>query len=105
MSRAAPFLKRPETQEFIVDIATADPLVIYVGAGVTIDRTGQSWGQLIEGMLDVTADGSDEGLRRRIVSSLGPMQAASIAEQLYLGCFGPDKKDVRNRMTDRIRTL
>ena len=41
------FFHLDETKKAIVKLASCDRLVIYCGAGVTIDRTGLAWGDLL----------------------------------------------------------
>ncbi|MDX3659409.1 SIR2 family protein [Streptomyces sp. ID05-26A] len=66
--------------DVIDNVAAQRSLVIYAGAGVTIDRTGLSWPALVEKLL---------GKRKplpvadAIMKTNTPLQAASIASQLY----------------------
>ncbi|MGB4758429.1 MAG: SIR2 family protein [Candidatus Saccharimonadales bacterium] len=41
------FFHQPSTRECLQVLASAKSLVIYCGAGVSIDRTGMGWGQLL----------------------------------------------------------
>jgi hypothetical protein len=92
-----------------------DPLVIYAGAGVTIDRTGIGWDGLIRGLLRPHI--SDAALREQLVEVQGPQQAASMAAQLYIDMHGDqddqplsrrpplDPPASRLRMIDELRPL
>jgi hypothetical protein len=83
------FFHDPETHQTITQLAQADPLVIYAGAGVTIDRTTKSWASLIAGLLDekqlgLSADDIDRIIR---VHGNDPVKAASVAYELYVDAF------------------
>lgn len=43
-----PFFRQQETLDALESLSAADELVIYCGAGVSIDRTGVTWSQLID---------------------------------------------------------
>ncbi|MCP2242705.1 SIR2 family protein [Lentzea aerocolonigenes] len=79
---ADPFFSDSDTYTLIEHIANQRSLVIYAGAGVTIDRTGQSWPALVEKLLRKHKD-SDE-VCRAIMATNTPLQAGSIVSQLYL---------------------
>ncbi|MFD4668731.1 SIR2 family protein [Lentzea sp. NPDC058450] len=81
-SRSAdPFFSDPETYTLIERVADQRSLVIYAGAGVTIDRTGLSWPALVQKLLRKHKD-SDEACRA-IMATNTPLQAGSIVSQLY----------------------
>jgi SIR2-like domain len=77
------FFHLDETKRAIARLAECDRLVIYCGAGVTIDRTGLSWGDLIAQLFETndrtppTRDPTEEELAilRR---ELTPLQLASV---------------------------
>lgn len=79
----SPFFHNGDVQRAIVRLASCDRLVIYCGAGVTIDRTGLSWGDLIAQLFEANDNSrpardptQDEvSILRR---GLTPLQLASI---------------------------
>jgi len=80
-SSGTPYFEQDNTLDFIDSVAQQRSLVIYVGAGVSIDRTGLQWEQLIDKLMArrVTNDKVREQLR-----SDSPLQTASIVKQLYI---------------------
>jgi SIR2-like domain len=82
--------KRQETAFFhdttikraIVDLAAADEITIYCGAGVTIDRTDLGWGDLIYGLLSRLPAGVIKPEEARALRDrLSPLELASIFQQ------------------------
>jgi hypothetical protein len=77
------FFHLEETKRAIVKLASCDRLVIYCGAGVTIDRTGLAWGDLIAQLFE-TSDRSqsmrDPTIEELIIlrKELTPLQLASV---------------------------
>jgi hypothetical protein len=76
------FFTVPDNQKMIADIARVDSLTIFVGSGVTIDRVGFGWRELVLELLrglDVDADEQD------VLNSsyFTEPQLASIAAALY----------------------
>lgn len=76
-----PFLYRKQTHEDVAAIAHLNPLVIYAGAGATIDKSGINWETFVEGLLEPNIP--DANRRKQIVKSQGIQQAASIACQIF----------------------
>jgi hypothetical protein len=76
-----PYFARDDTLDLIQKVATEESLVIYVGAGVSIDRTGMQWEHLISKLMATKVD--NEELRKRLLSE-SPLQSASIAKQLFI---------------------
>jgi len=76
-----PYFERTDTLDFIQRVAGQKSLVIYVGAGVSIDRTGLQWEHLISKLMAKKVDNKE--LRGRLLSD-NPLQSASIAKQLYI---------------------
>jgi hypothetical protein len=79
-----PFFKQPETPSAIVDLADSEHLTIYCGAGVTIDRTGLGWGDLIFELLRPVFSISDSELTETdavlLRNALSPLDLSSILE-------------------------
>lgn len=76
-----PFFSTPAVYELIERVAAQKSLVIYAGAGVTIDRTGLAWPDLVHNLLKKHKP--DQQVRRAIMATNTPLQAASIVSQLY----------------------
>jgi hypothetical protein len=76
-----PYFEQDNTLDFIESVARQESLVIYVGAGVSIDRTGLQWEHLIDRLM-VKKVPNDE-VRKRLLSD-SPLQSASIVKQLYI---------------------
>ncbi len=52
-SRSEPaFFHDNTTKRAVVKLASSDRLVVYCGAGVTIDRTGLNWSELLARLFD-----------------------------------------------------
>ncbi|MGV9674949.1 SIR2 family protein [Nocardia sp. NPDC003482] len=81
-----PFFSNDQTPKAVVDLAKAEKLTIYCGAGVTIDRTGLGWGDLIFELLKQLCDHTssndlteEEAIHLR--DTLSPLDLSSIYEQ------------------------
>lgn len=48
-----PFFKHQSTHESLRELAGAENLVIYCGAGVSVDRTGVTWSALVKGIFKI----------------------------------------------------
>lgn len=75
---ATPFFHRKPTHSLIERLAEWQSLVIYAGAGVTIDRTGYDWGRLVDALLE---EDFSEIARRVAGSRLAPASAASAVSE------------------------
>jgi hypothetical protein len=78
----APFFSSPDTYRLIERVADQRSLVIYAGAGVTIDRTGLSWPALVEKLLKKHK--TNIRVREAIMATNTPLRAGSIVSQLYV---------------------
>ncbi len=89
-----PFFARESTKDYIGRLSRCcDDLVVYTGAGVSIDRTGLSWSDLVAKLL-TTHVGFAAGLESDLVGALEPFRAASIvSESLRAGLDAPDPSD------------
>jgi len=74
------FFDDDDLHDVIERVAAEPSLVIYVGAGVTIDRTGLSWPALVAKLLE---EHKPPAVADAIMKTNTPLQAASIAAQLY----------------------
>jgi SIR2-like protein len=97
-SSGAPYFEQDNTLDFIESVAQQRSLVIYVGAGVSIDRTGLQWEHLIDKLMarKVANDKVREQLR-----SDSPLQTASIVKQLYIN----EAKDLKAANTQIVRDV
>jgi hypothetical protein len=79
------FLHAAQTKAFIEEIANSSSLVIFAGAGISIDRTGLTWAKLLEELLDEVGLGKDElaGMKQS-TASLNPLQHASVVRSVYV---------------------
>lgn len=112
-SRADPFFLQPKTLAALERLSECDELVIYCGAGVTIDQTGVSWMELIRKILELASvpkhgPTPDRNLERRLKSLefllskiADPRQAASlVAEQ-----FAHPGATENEFLTSKLHTL
>lgn len=96
-----PFFARPSTKRYIDQLSRFDNLAVFVGAGVSIDRTGLTWSALMAHLLAQKSIPLDAALR--LVDALGgPMQAGSLAEQLY--CPASIDEECRVEMANVLRS-
>ena len=75
-------------RDTITTIASAKSIVLYVAAGVTIDKTGLSWGLLSKRLLTDNPELHRHGLIRKddaeaLTEQLSPLENASIAYHYY----------------------
>ena len=80
-----PFFSRDSTKLFIDQLAHVESLSIFPGAGVTIDKTGLSWGALVAQLLE---PGRDRQNAETLVRALGAQLAGSVAVQKYIDAHG-----------------
>lgn len=98
------FFSRPTTARVISEIADADPLVIYFGAGVTLSETGLTWSDMTARLLeklDVKSASEKEGLLR-LAGKIPPAQQASILMEFYTSKYG---RQALNRLLIDIEAL
>lgn len=90
------FLSRTDVSDIMRELSNGDPLTIYCGAGVTIDKTNMGWSQVIS-----AAYGSKEEDWRYyptereshvLKTSADPMQLATIYQRYLLDHFGDEQK-------------
>lgn len=84
-SRTMPYFEKRATLDGIERIARQSHLLIYAGAGVSMDKTGLSWPRIVENLLRRRIE--DDRLRSAIQTE-NPLQSASIVKQLYISAFG-----------------
>ncbi|WP_112236887.1 SIR2 family protein [Kribbella monticola] len=76
-----PFLERDKVVNYIEEVAGSRRIVIFAGAGVTIDQTGMTWAGLIEKLLEDKALVPSEIVRPETVKAaarLRPVEAATV---------------------------
>lgn len=101
----SPFFARRSTKQHISQLATSTRLTIVAGAGVTIDRTGKSWDDLIIHLLtntDLNPGALSEDRAADIVNMFSPQQAGSVAQSKYKQMW-PDGEDYADHIGYRIR--
>ena len=80
------FFNSPQVARALDRLAASDSIVIYCGAGVTIDYTGLDWGRLNAGLFTGAPRGfptADEA--RRLLRYLSPLELSSVLEATYAG--------------------
>ena len=100
LETSRPFFSRQQTKEAIVEIAMSKRLVIFAGAGVTLDRSGLGWSEFVSGLLEDYIENPEQ--RSRVLETMRDLQSASVAAQLYQKDHGDSFRD---RLTDRLRVL
>ncbi|WP_172603538.1 SIR2 family protein [Rhodococcus ruber] len=88
-----PFFDRIETLEFIRDVAQSRKLLLYIGAGVTIDSSGLTWEGLVRKLAERAS--IDEDSVRRMFGGLTPVQVASIVAAKYNEKWGDSRFEAR----------
>lgn len=101
LDQAKPLFHRDDIKELIVRIGKHRRLIVYAGAGVTIDRSGLGWNDLVSGLLENYI--ADPKQRKTLLSHLSGLQGASVAAQMYHDDHGD--VDYRDRLTDRLRVM
>ncbi|MBW9110168.1 hypothetical protein [Microbacterium ureisolvens] len=100
------FSRQPVFRETVKKLASAENLVLYCGAGVTIDFTGLDWGalnsKLFEGLI---AGLPREEEAKRLLGVLGPIGLSSILEEAYARAKNGDAAVGRKVRHDRMRDL
>lgn len=95
LEQAQPLFHRQSIKNTIVQIAANGHLVVYAGAGVTIDRSSLGWNELVSGLLENYIKPEDQ--RRELLSKLTGLQGASAAAQMY-------RDDHKAEFRDRLPT-
>lgn len=102
-----PFFHLDEIQRAITALSTARSIIIFAGAGVTIDSTGLPWSGLVRRILN-----EEPRLRSSITpeeaallaAHLSPLEIATIASQYYRGLHA-EAKDAQDDLDTKIKTL
>ena len=100
------FLRQASTFQPLRELTSADELVFYCGAGVSIDRTGVSWPQTVSGLFGVAygnrlEDHLEVGLGFDLIRHLNdPRQAASILVQSFATQSQGDNKFLGSKLKD-----
>lgn len=76
-----PFFHRSANIRLIDELARLDDVAIFAGSGVTVDSTTLTWDDMITYLL--RQGGKPKEVAERLVRSLGPAQAGSIAVHMY----------------------
>lgn len=100
------FFHRASTHKAVDAIALADDLVIYVGAGATIDAGGPSWRELVAKLAEKSALASKKILsnvdRQTLSEHLSPLEA-STALATYYAKLREDPLRARKSLVGRVR--
>src|SRR4051812_38156918 len=81
-----PWFSDAAVHQAIAELAAADRVTLYVGAGATIDRTGLGWADLIEKLLseaDLAANQITAAEARAMRDVLEPVAGGSLAAHYY----------------------
>jgi hypothetical protein len=101
-----PFFNQRGVSDVIEAIASQDSLVIYAGAGVSIDKTGLTWAglgdSLLKSHMEQFEDDLDGSLRAAIMHVNNPLQAASIVLQKFEMQSGAE---ARSKLATMLRML
>lgn len=98
---AKPFFSRFRTKEAIRNLAYPEayrPIVIYAGAGATIDRSGLSWKSMIDGLLELHI--SDENRRNALFENQLEVEVGTIARHLFEQTYG---EGAEARLVDQLK--
>lgn len=83
-----PFFVRGRTRRYIDELAHLNNLCVFAGSGVTVDRTGRTWNDLMRHLLIESKSGAAEA--EHLVRTLEPLQVGSIAMHRFLKLKGKE---------------
>lgn len=99
-----PFFSRQRTKDALADLndssLRAGRLLIYGGAGVTIDRSNLNWKGLVDGLLQQYVP--DHQARQDIFAESSILETASLAVEYFRKDYGTH---YRERIADRLRVM
>ena len=99
-----PFFQDSQTKNFIDLIANQHDLGLYVGAGVTISRTGLSWPGLIQAL--IPSELKTIFRRASLTEVYGNNEAATVVVEMYKQVYGTtDAGSAGIRLRNALRTL
>jgi hypothetical protein len=100
------FMHQSMTRQALVAISQSDDVVIYCGAGVSIDRTGFGWGQLLSSVFAPEASSHPDYPTAREVDLLrqieDPVRLASILLQYSSAAF-PTATDLKRHIVPLLQ--
>lgn len=96
-----PFFARSATKRLVDEVGRLDRLCLFIGSGVTVDRTGLTWRDLVTSLLNRA--GKSEELAVAVTDSLGPPRAASVAVELFYGKHG--KANWQLQLANALRSI
>lgn len=103
---ATQFFAQEETKESLVALARSDRIILYCGAGVTIDRTGLGWKDLISLSLRAKVDDSAHYISDRhlgiLSDKLDSQRLASVLSQHFVSKYS-DPETRRSRIIGNLR--
>lgn len=102
------FFRQAATRQALASLSDTKSLVFYCGAGVTIDRTGVSWGALIKSVFDLASSTRrDKRTQTAAVEYLlgkmpDPRQAASILVEAFSSRSQSDNEFLGTKLKDTL---
>lgn len=101
------FFHQPATLESLVELSQVDHLVVMVGAGGTIDRTGLNWGDNVVGLFEKPGQRTlpsrpSVAEARALLGAMGPLALTSVLTEFDLLHEGDEEK-LRANTANRLR--
>ena len=101
MRRSTPhFFHDPDTHVLIENVARLASVLLYAGAGVSIDRVGLDWKGLADKLL--VNHVRDKHEREALIELFGPLPASSVAHEYY---GGVDDEPARAAIVSALRVF
>lgn len=101
------FFHRQQTHKAIDSIAQAEDLVLFVGAGATIDSGGPSWGELVRGLSKSSTLVKHGSLPERyaevLATNLAPLAASTVVSSYFRKSAGSETSG-RQRLLSHLPT-
>ena len=103
---AVPFFKTPAVHKAAEKVGDQNRLVIYCGAGVTIDHTGLDWGGLNSKLFKEGLPGAPtEHEAKELLKYLSPLELSSILETTFTRGNSGKAKAGRAKREDKMKSL
>ena len=100
------FLGQKATLDALQRLSTAEELVIYCGAGVSLDRTNVTWLKLVQDIYksSIIPGTKNEGIEALLASNLPPEQLASILIEAYAPAGSSENNFLGSKLKDILYT-
>jgi hypothetical protein len=102
-----PFFTEKRTKEALKDLMTKDEVILYCGAGVTIDRTGMGWSDLIRALEPTRSSDRPQmrpGETDKLFRALDhPQRVATVLKKYWRGSYR-SSSDEEIGIANRLRT-